>query len=221
MNDTDRLIERLAEGARPVHPLQSPLRRTAQWAAVMGLLVALIVTLHGPRPGLMHAMMVPGTGLEWLGSVATACLAAFAAFQVSVPGRSPMWAWLPVPGIVLWLGGLVIGCVSDAVHMGSAAFAWQGHVAECGHAIAMSSIPIGLAMLWMTRYAATSRPTPTATLAALSAAALSSAAVSLIHLGETSWMQFVWHVGAVALVALAGLVGGRHVLAALNRIGVR
>lgn len=221
MNDTDLLIARLATGARPVTPLASPGRRTLRWVMVMAPLVAAMVLLHGPRPHLAQVMAQPAAALEWAGSVLTAVLAAFAAFQVSVPGRSPSWAWLPAPAAVLWLGGVGLGCASDAARMGVAAFAWEADVSECARAIVLASLPIALAMLWLVRYAASVRPTPTAALALLSAAALSSAAVGLIHAGETAWMVMVWHVGAVAVMSAAGIVFGRSVLAALSKLQLR
>jgi len=57
------------------------------------------------------------------------------------------------------------------------------------------------------------RPAPTAMLAALSAAALSSAGVSLFHNGETSLMSLLWHGGAVAILSLASLGMGQRLFA--------
>ena len=63
------------------------------------------------------------------------------------------------------------------------------------------------------RHAGIVRPGATAMLAALAAAALSAAGVSLFHSGENSLMVLLWHVGAVALLSLASLAFGARLFA--------
>ena len=57
------------------------------------------------------------------------------------------------------------------------------------------------------------RPMPTAALAVLSAAGLSSAAVSLVHGQESAALTLVWHGGAVLLLCALAWVSGRPLLA--------
>lgn len=210
MNDTDRLIEQLAARAAPVRRLASPLRRTALWLAAAALIVAAIVLGHGARPGWLQTLAAPNVAIEWVASVLTGVLAAYAAFQISVPGRSPSWAWLPLPAALLWLAGLGMGCLQDFFAHGADALVVRGHAFECARAIALTSLPLGALLLLMVRHAGVVRPAPTAMLAALSAAALSAAAVSMIHQGETALMALLWHFGAVALLSgLSFLAGGR------------
>jgi len=211
MTDTQQLIERLAGKAQPVQPIRSPMKRTAAWALVAAALVALVSTSFGVRPHLWQTMTRPGEAIEFLASVLTGLCAAYAAFQISVPGRSGSWAWLPVLPLLLWLGGIGVGCVGDFEAMGLAAFAFQSHSGECARAIVVMSLPLGLVMVLMVRHAGVVRPAPTAMLAALSAAALSSAGVSLFHSGETSLMSLLWHGGIVALLCLASLAAGERV----------
>jgi hypothetical protein len=65
----------------------------------------------------------------------------------------------------------------------------------------------------MVRHAGVVRPMPTALLAALAAAALSAAGVSLYHGGENAAMVLLWHLGAVAVLSLACLALGRPLFA--------
>jgi hypothetical protein len=95
MTDTHKLIEQLAGRAQPVSPIGSPSRRTLAWLLIAAVLIALISTSFGVRPHLWKTMTSPGEAIEFLGSVLTGACAAYAAFQVSVPGRSGSWAWLP------------------------------------------------------------------------------------------------------------------------------
>lgn len=213
MTDTQQLIERLAGRAQPVKPIGSPLRRTAAWALAAAILIALVSTSFGVRPHLWKTMTSAGEAIEFLGSILTGLCAAYAAFQISVPGRSGSWAWLPVLPLAVWLAGIGVGCVGDFEAMGLAAFGLQMHSGECARAILVMSLPLGLVMVLMVRHAGVVRPAPTAMLAALSAAALSSAGVSLFHVGETSLMSLLWHGGAVAILSLASLAAGERLFA--------
>ena len=202
MTDTNTLIEQLAGRGKPVQRLTSPLRRTLAWIGLATAIVAAVVAVYGFRPGLAQTLATPAAAIEWGASVLTGLLAAYATFQISVPGRSAHWAWLPLPTLLLWLGGIGLGCVGDFARMGMQAFAFQGESRECALAITLISLPLGLLMLMMVRHAAVVRPGPTAMLGVLSAAALAAAGVSLFHEGETALMVLVWHVGAVATMSL-------------------
>ena len=207
MTDTRTLIDQLAIRAQPVQPLASPLRRTLLWAVLAAAVIVLVVANYKLQPG---ALAAAPQQIEWLGSVLTALLAAYAVFQISVPGRSPSWAWLPLPAMLLWLSGLGWGCGREFLRSGSASFAFQSASWECAQAITLISIPLGLIMLLMVRHAGVVRPTPTAMLAALSAAAMSAAAVQLVHRGESALMVLVWHMGAVAMLSLMCFLFGRR-----------
>lgn len=210
MNDTDRLIDQLAVRARPVRRLASPPRRTVLWLALAVVIVAAIVASRGVRAEWMQRMAEPGLAIEWIASLLTGVLAAYATFQISVPGRSLRWAWLPVPSALLWLAGIGLGCLADFASLGTGAFAFHGEGFECAWAITLISVPLGVVLLVMVRHAGVVRPGATALLAALSAAALSAAGVSMIHEGETALMVLLWHLGAVALLSgLCWLFGRR------------
>lgn len=213
MHDTGSLIDQLSARAMPVRRLASPLRRTLAWLLLAAAIIAVITASRGLRPGLLQDLSAGPMGLEWIGSIVTGALAAYAVFQISVPGRSPSWAWLPVPAMLLWLSGLGWGCASDFVQMGSAAFAFEGASWDCARAITFISVPLGLVMLLMVRHAGVVRPASTAMLAALSAAALSAAGVSLFHPGETALMVLVWHLGAVMVLSLLCWLFGRRLFA--------
>lgn len=210
MHDTGSLIEQLSARVTPVRRLASPLRRTLAWLLLAAAVIVVVTASHGLRPGLLESMSQGPMAMEWIASVVTGALAAYAVFQISVPGRSPSWAWLPVPAMLLWISGLGWGCAADFVRMGSEAFAFQGASWECAKAITFISVPLGLVMLLMVRHAGVVRPASTAMLAALSAAAFSAAGVSLFHPGESALMVLVWHVGAVLLLSLLCWLFGRR-----------
>jgi len=211
MDDTSDLIERLSKGVQPVRPIASPLRRTLAWSLLAIALIGIASATWGTHAHLLGTLSDPGEAIEWLGSVLTGFAAAYAAFQVSVPGRSGSWAWLPVLPLSLWLGGIGLGCAGEFTRMGMAAFAFQSHSGDCARAILLMSLPLVLVMAVLVRHAGVIRPGPTLMLAALSSAALASAGVSLFHTGETSLMSLLWHGGIVAMLAIACWLGGERV----------
>ena len=219
MTDTSTLIRQLAARGRPVRPLASPLRRTLGWLAFAVAVVAAVVAAYGLHPDATRHLATAGGAWEFAASAATGIAAAYAAFQVSVPGRSRRWAWLPLPFLLAWLGGLGAGCLADAARAGPAAFAMHGQVRECAVAISLVSLPMLAGMLLMVRHAGVVRPASSAWLAMLAAAALSSAGVSLIHEGESAWMTLVWHLGAVLLLSLACLAMSRPLFAWIGPSG--
>ena len=72
--------------------------------------------------------------------------------------------------------------------------------------------PMLLVMLLLVRHAGVLRPVPTAALAVLSAAGLSSAAVSLVHGQESAALTLLWHGGAVLLLCALAALSGRPLL---------
>jgi hypothetical protein len=218
MTDTQTLIAELAARGAPVRPLGSPLRRTLRWIAIAIAVMAVAVLFLGLRPGVVDALSGPAAVMEWFAPMATGVLAAYAAFEVSVPGRSPRWAWLPVPALAAWLGSIGLGCLADIERIGAGAFASDTHGPMCLITITLFGVPLLMVMLVMVRHAAVVRPRITVVLGALSAAALSTAGIGLTHGGETAWTVLLWHIGAVLLLALV-TTAFRRLLFALTGYG--
>jgi hypothetical protein len=201
MTDLDALVDQLAAQATPVKRLASPLRRTLGWLSVAVIIVAIITAFFGWRHGWLQGMDSTAAWIEWSASVATAVLAAYAAFQISVPGRAQVWAWLPLPAVLLWLGVLGWSCARDIAHDGVAALSLQSDGASCACTILLLGMPLAGVLLWKVRHAGVVRPGATALLAGLSTAALAAAGVSLIHEGEAARLVLLWHMGSVTLLA--------------------
>jgi hypothetical protein len=213
VTDTTQLIDQLAARATPVQPLASPFNRMLRWLAFAIAFLAMLTAWQGLRAGVLADLAEAPALVEWLASLATGLTAAYAAFQISVPGRSPLWAWLPVPPLLVWLSGIGLGCARDVARMGADAWLVELASSECAVAITMTSLPLGLVLLLMVRHAGVVRPGATALLAALGAAAVSAAGVTLHHPGESAFMVLLWHLGAVALLSLSSLLFGRSLFA--------
>lgn len=213
MTSTEKIIEQLAARARPVRPLRPAWVRACTWLLASALVIAVLTSLFGMRPHLLTLLLRPATGMEWLGSLLTGVLAAFAVFQLSVPGRDARWAWLPLPALLLWGSGIGMGCLGEILR---GQFAYDPRSLQCARDVALVSLPIAVVMLVMVRHAALARPRSTALLGGLAAAALSSAGVGLFHAGETAAMGLVGHLFAVLVLSVVGAASSRGLFRAVG-----
>jgi hypothetical protein len=139
----------------------------------------------------------------------TAVLASTASFIASVPGRSRLWLWLPAPAVVVWMSTIGYGCLTDWVSIGPNGMS-PGETARCFATLAITGIPLSLAMLLMLRYVARLAPTAIVMTGSLAVAAMTSAALSLFHPLDATVMIVMWNVGvAVVLMVFSGLYGRR------------
>jgi len=170
-----------------------------------------VVVLMGWRGASPEDFAHPGGRWSWWGSVLAGLVAAYAVFQVSVPGRALAWAWLPLPAAIAWFAGMGWGCLAQVRADGGAVALGLGSW-HCALAITLVSAPMLLVMLLLVRHAGVVRPVPTTVLAMLSAAGLSSAAVSLVHGHESALLTLAWHGGVVLLLCAAAWLSGRPLL---------
>ncbi len=204
---SEDLIRRLAAELRPVRPAPHPLAATAIWLGVAAAVLLAVVLAFGTRPDL-QARLAAGFELpQLLAAAATGILAAHAAFQLALPERDGRWALLPVPTALAWLATMGWGCLDDLARLGPEALR-IGVSLKCLAFIAGLGVPLTLAMLWLARHATWLRPGPVAALGGLSAAALASCGLSLVHHLDAAAMVLAWHGISVLLVmAVASLLG--------------
>lgn len=211
MTPSDKLIAALSEAVAPVTRLPSPEVRAGKWLAFAAGVVGVLVVLHGPRGDLAARFADPAFAVPWIASVLVALTAAFAAFQMSVPGSKRAFELLPALPLAVWLGTLGTGCAAELSDMGSAAL---GTSWACFQFIVLTGSALGLAMALMLRKAAPLAPSRTLAMGALAAAAFASAGLELFHHLQTSTMVLIWHLGTVGLVTLVALPLGRRALGA-------
>ena len=206
------LIDRLGTELVPVRRLLPPWLRTVSWLLVV-LVIAAVLAMHYGLGGMLGRWYAT-PDLKWagLGAVITAMLAAWAAFNLSVPGRSAAWAWLPVPGALLWLGASGMGCLrelSGAVAPGTAVSNLPQSL-HCLVFIITFSIPLSLLMIVLIRRAFALRPVATAILIGVASAAASSALLEICHEFDAAGTDLLTHLVAVALViGVNAAMGGR------------
>jgi hypothetical protein len=210
MSTTDGLIDRLAEGLQPVQPLRKPWLRAALWSAFATAAIALIAVVGGSRAALAEALPEAGFLLPLIGSWLTGITAALAAFQVSLPDRSPRWLWLPVAPILLWSTGFAYGCLVNFGEVPQSLAALS--TSDCLLTIVLTSVALVAVLLPMLRRVRTLRPRMTALLGFLAVAGFADTAHLLVHTEQDSILALTVNlIPATITVLLAGLVGRRAV----------
>jgi hypothetical protein len=208
------LIHGLIADLAPVRRLPPPGRRALLWLAVVTAL-ALMLAAIADRPAVaLRLTAAPDMWLGAIGSALTMVLAAIAAFQLSLPDRSPLWAWLPLPAALLWLGASGAGCLRVWLVPGTHA-AILDDSKDCIAFILALAIPLSALLLGMLRRGHTLRPGLTAAVAGFASASAAATLLVLFHPYDASATDVVVHVVAVALVIIANrAVGGRLLRAA-------
>ena len=198
----ERLIQHLATELTPVRQLRSPSIRALGWLAMVAA-TAILLGLFADLPAIGRRLAAaPDMWLAVAGSTATAVLAGFAAFQLSMPDASRAWAALPLPAAILWIAASGLGCLR-------AWFVPGTHVADLSEArdcllfIVGLSLPFSALLIVMLRSACPLQPGLTALIAGLAAAAAAATLLNLFHPFDAAATDLVVHAIAVALVILA------------------
>lgn len=165
--------------------------------------------LSGLRPDLGTELKAPLFFAELSCALLTGITAVFAAFFVSIPGRSGWWAYLPLPSLAAWALSLSYGVASDWNYMGWAEFqvpmSWA-----CVRFISFTALPTTVVTLFLLRHAAFARPANTVILSALATTSVASAFQDLLHHLHRSASIIIWHGSTIIfLIAIFHLVGSR------------
>jgi hypothetical protein len=200
---TDDLIETLSAQLQPVRRMRAPALRALGWLGAIGVLGCLLIWRYADMPVFMDRIAVPRTALEVLGSTLTAIAAVIAAFELSIPGRSRRWRWLPLAPFLLWLGASGLGCLANGIGLR----AQQPPPVESAHCfmfIAAVSLPLALALFWMLRQARPIDPLPVATFGTLGVAAMAATLLQFFHPFDVTVIDLTFHLAAIGLVILIG-----------------
>ncbi len=210
--DTDLLIDQLATDLRPVRRLRPPALRALGWLALVAAL-GVGMALRANLPSIEQRLTAfPDMWLAVCGSVLTAILAALACFEVSVPDRSRLWALLPLPGLLLWLGASGMGCLRDTVVPGTHVATMSVAAEDCLPFILGVSLPLSVVMVLMLRRARPLRLELVSGLGGLAAAAAAASLLWMVHPYDATAADLAMHTLAVLLVVLAARGAGPRAL---------
>ena len=197
----DRLIGALTANLQPVRPLLSPPLRALAWLGLV-VVVAAALAMFANLAAVWHRLVgTPDMALAALGSMATAMMAALAAFELSLPDRSRAWGLLPLPAFALWLGASGLGCLRAYVLPGTHV-ATMGETRDCLVFIVGISVPLSAALILMLRRAYSLTPALAATMAGLASAAAAATLLNFFHPYDAAATDLAVHLVAVALVVV-------------------
>jgi hypothetical protein len=209
--ETDKLIQLLAAGARPVRPLASPWTRTVLWLAIAIPYMALVVVVISPRADLLAKLTEARFLIEQLAALTTGGAAAIAAFASTIPGYDRKVLLLPALPLAVWLGSLGEGCLKIFLRYGWAGLSLQPDWL-CLPAIMLVGALPAVAMVIMLRRGAPLFPYLSAGFGALAAAGLGNFGLRLFHPQDASLMLLVWQFGSVFILTMLGCCAGRSIL---------
>lgn len=196
---TDQLIERLAATAMPVKRLRPPLLRASLWLLAVAAAAAIIVPFFADFRQFDQKAQDAKFILELTGTLLTGIGAIIAAFYLSLPDRSPLWALVPLPPLALWLASSGYNCYREWITVGSDG--WHlGESTDCFSTILGFSVPLGLALFFILRRARPIAPVRVAAVGGLGIAALSAFLVQFNHPVDASFLDLGVHAVAVGLV---------------------
>lgn len=203
------LIERLGGSLVPVQRLAPPWRRLLGWLLVVVVTALALLAYYSPEGMLQRWAAEPELGWAGVGAALTAVCAAWAALSMSVPGHRALWAWLPVPGAVLWIAASGLGCLR-VWFTPNPQVAALTQSADCLVFIIGLSIPLSALLILLVRRACPLRPVLTAVMIGLASAAASACLLEIGHAEASAATDLLTHALAVALVvAVNAAMGGR------------
>lgn len=213
MSRIDTLIDELADDARPVQPLASPLKRAFSWLAVIGLVSGGVIVAASDFQHL--TALVSGRdeliALEMAAMLLTGTLAILAAFSLAIPGRSHGWLLAPVVPFLAWLLLSSAGCYRLFATVGSFGRGFDYSV-DCLLFILIVSLPLGAPLIWLLARARPIEPLPVALLGGLGTAALSAFILTFFHPFAVTFVDLAVHLLAIAIVVAVTALLNRRAL---------
>ncbi|HEY2134220.1 MAG TPA: NrsF family protein [Acetobacteraceae bacterium] len=209
---TDQLILALVRDATPVRRLRPPLQRALSWLAVVAVIATAATAAFTDWQVFDTRILNPDLVIEMTGTLLTGCLAVIAAFHLSLPDRSPRWALLPIPSLILWLSGSGMGCYRHWLTNPTGDWA-LGDSAHCFMFILAVGLPLSAGLLWALRRARPISPVPVALVGGLGAASLAAFLLQFFHPFDITFMDLSVH--ALAVLIVIGIVAAKPVRAGL------
>jgi len=196
---TERLIERLAAEAEPVHRLRPPSLRAALWLLAVAAVAATGIAAFADLGVFARRAQDPKLVADMIATLVTGIAAVLAAFELSLPDRAPAWALLPLPPLGAWIATSGYNCYRHWIIFGPDG--WElGESTHCFRFILSVSVPLGLTLWLLLRQARPLAPVRVAAVAGLGVAAIAATLLQFFHPFDVTLMDLSVHTVAIAIV---------------------
>jgi hypothetical protein len=210
-DSNDRLVQALGADLTTVRRLPSPGLRALMWLAILGSMVLALAMVSDVKAMMIRLMAAPDMWLAALASMLTAVLAATAAFELSLPDRKAIWALLPLPTFLLWIGASGMGCLRSWSVAETSPMP-PDQVGHCLVFILGFSLPLSLFLIAMLRRGFSLRPNLTAAVGGLACASAAATLLNFVHPYDAAATDLAVHGLAVTIVILANTTFGGRIL---------
>jgi TctA family transporter len=139
--------------------------------------------------------------LELIGALTAGIAAIVAAVMLSIPGRAQAWAYLPLPGLGLWLIGGGLECYRQVGELGYVPVSMFASK-DCFLFIVSVGLPTAAATYIFLRRHLSVDAVRVIALATLGAALLAATLLQFVHAHGTNPVDFATHIVAVTLLTL-------------------
>jgi hypothetical protein len=205
---TEQLIGRLVDGAEPVRRLRPPLTRAVLWLLGVGAIGTSVILLFAHLALIERRAEDPKLVLELCGTLLTGIAAVIASFHLSLPDRSPGWALVPVPPLVLWIASSGYSCYRHWITYGPDG--WElGESAHCFRFILAASVPLGVFLWVVLRQARPLAPARVYAVAGLGVASLAAFLLQFFHPFDVTFMDLGAHLAAVMIMVAVAFTFGK------------
>jgi hypothetical protein len=192
-----------------VRPLAPPVTRALGWLAGFAVVAATLVAWTGALPRFLAHVAPFTTALECAATLLTGITAVVAAFYLSLPDRSPLWRYAPLPPLLVWLTSSGAGCLQHGLGLGPPGQRF-GESPGCFVFIVGASVPLAVVLYAVLRRSRPLEPLPVAIMGALGVAALAAFVLQFFHGFDTTVIDLAFHLAALGTVLAFANVAQRR-----------
>lgn len=210
---SDALVRSLTGDLTPVRRLRNVNTRTALWAGLAALCVALGTLVLGARPDLAHKLSDADYLVESAALIAVFVSAARCAFRLGVPGLEPTaLAWtVPAAAWALWVLRVASRWSAGGQAGELAAMSWVAGLPCIWRMLGLALVPAATGLV-MLRESAPWRGGWAGSCMALAACSLAMLGTQAVCARDAAGHVLAWHATPVVAVALVGAAVGRRIL---------